>query len=274
MLHFPTMFGYLVAKLPGRKLKPTSARSTRAGERGRPIRAGHLPIGLYKRRAAKAKHLYTAAGEAAECCCFRYCDLLYQQFSPEEKALWQRGIKKSGMSAYDLWMAECLTLTIQRKRPPDYPSISGGWSNTKVAEGSTLDAAPCWPLLVDPPPIIIAQVELDKAPPNPRYRVDVTWAADLGDWPAGELHVEPAAHVEPPGTWAPCLPIEWPNTSELYTFGGLDLRPYWALRWPRWTPRLFAGLLTEADFWTLDHPNARPWPAAPAPPSPWPNPLL
>ena len=76
--------------------------------------------------------------------CHVYADYIYGLWCDPEKFLWRDAIKRPGKSTYDLWMSEALVLLLMGHRPPDEPSISGGWSNRKAKEGMKWDPAPCF----------------------------------------------------------------------------------------------------------------------------------
>lgn len=77
--------------------------------------------------------------------CFQYADSIYHHKSPTERLEWKHAVTRPRTSAYDLWMKEAMTLLLQAKRPPDHPSLSGGWSTTKVVEGDDHTISPCFP---------------------------------------------------------------------------------------------------------------------------------
>ncbi|MBA7540040.1 hypothetical protein ES705_32329 [subsurface metagenome] len=86
--------------------------------------------------------------KANPCKQWQHADALWVSQPDAWRQTWRDALKKPGMSGYDLWMKEALTLCSQNKYLPDEPSISGGWSTSKVVPGET------WP-----PP--------GKAPPKP-----------------------------------------------------------------------------------------------------------
>ncbi len=116
------------------------------------VLAAHGSKGNYHTRKVQThKEKIDDGGLRCDCWAFKFCDLAYQSFSDEEKAQWRDAIKKQGMSAYDLWMKECLTLVNSGENPPDEPSVSGGWSTASVAAGTTRPLPPGNPCRPDIP---------------------------------------------------------------------------------------------------------------------------
>lgn len=69
---------------------------------------------------------------------FREADLLYQQFPQSRRDQWRKAVKKPHVSAYALWMKECMTCFHSGRNAPIDPSISGGYSGAKVVCNSLI----------------------------------------------------------------------------------------------------------------------------------------
>ena len=70
-----------------------------------------------------------------ECQAHKYADWLYQQKSESDISYWRSKLKKSHMSAYDLWMKECMACFLNYGTSPFVASVSGGFSTKKVVAG-------------------------------------------------------------------------------------------------------------------------------------------
>lgn len=271
MLHFPTILGYLVAKLPGRKPRSTTARSTPLRFQGRAPRAGLLPIGFYKRRKKRRTEHHSVGSVPVECCCFRHCDWLYQQMTAEQKLVWKRARKRRGISAYDLWMSECLALTIQHKRPPDIPSISGGFSTAKAVAGSLLPLAPCWPVMLHPPPVLSCGIQHIADPSQNHWRLYCTWAPDVLDYLPDQRRIDYQGWVGLATKWQWKGQLLYPDTTKIWFFSELNKPHPGSWRWPHGVPHLAQMPCTVHHDWSILEPNRLPWISPPRPEDPWPN---
>ncbi len=109
--------------------------------------ADQVFFGAYKKhgpsaRTARQHKTQTHRSPAQKCPCeaFTACDLAYQRMSAAAKKIWKDAIKKPGISAYELYMKECLATMIKTGTYPDGPTDSGGFSCRLVTPG--LIAAP------------------------------------------------------------------------------------------------------------------------------------
>lgn len=59
---------------------------------------------------------------------FRMADEQYQKFTTATRMEWRKAVKKRHTSSYDLWMKEALFNLYRGYKPPDHPSIHGGYS--------------------------------------------------------------------------------------------------------------------------------------------------
>lgn len=119
------------------------------------------------------------------CQSWKQCDWLYQMMTEEQRLVWRKAIKKPHMSGYDLWMKECVSLSVKGKNPPDLPSVSGGYSTALAIPGTT------W---LPPDPDMKPWVPPPTPVPPP-----VTGACCL-DWPACVINTE-AECTELGGNW-------------------------------------------------------------------------
>ncbi|MBA7536907.1 hypothetical protein ES705_29172 [subsurface metagenome] len=86
------------------------------------------------RRAAR-KHTDKSEWHQCPCKAFTLCDKHYQQMNSDEKKKWKDALKKPGMSAYELYMKECLCSLIGNGHFPYKPSQSGGFSCRSLIPG-------------------------------------------------------------------------------------------------------------------------------------------
>lgn len=75
------------------------------------------------------------ADPSCPCEAFKYCDLIYQGMTEDERDEWRGSVTRPATSGYDLWMKECLTLVNAGEAPPDHPSPSGGFSAKEAQPG-------------------------------------------------------------------------------------------------------------------------------------------
>ncbi len=131
--------------------------ATISGKVGSTVYAPQGNYGSYHtRKVTKHKKKDTEPPNLCACWAFQFCDLIYQGFTPEQKAAWRDALKKNGMSAYDLWMKECLPLVNDGQNPPDNPSVSGGYTGNDAAPGTQNplpDDSPCLPPPEPEPPL-------------------------------------------------------------------------------------------------------------------------
>lgn len=179
--------------------------------------------------------------QSCPCQAFKYCDLLYQQMTPEERDEWRRAVKRPVTSPYDLWMRECLTLVNAGEAPPDHPSASGGFSGAEAEPGTEHPG-----------------LEICGWIPPTRY--DCTGAAGDPPWqcievPDGEFETLEDCQAEceapPPPPCPPCageftpifkfwLPGDWPDDRDRYTWGCVEHLT--CLPDPQWISPLRPGL--------------------------------
>ena len=145
----PTIFGLIKGGSITRIRDPRLPGIPLAGTKGRSKRAGLVPLHLYLKRQRYLESFPPWIPHDTECCVFKYVDSLYQKFTPGQKAEWAAAVKRPRYSPYDLWMSEALYLCLQGLRPPDHPSISGGFNPRKASPGILYDIAPCWPTIPD-----------------------------------------------------------------------------------------------------------------------------
>ncbi|MBA7539852.1 hypothetical protein ES705_32137 [subsurface metagenome] len=103
--------------------------------------------GAYKKHGASSrakrahkKDTHRTPRQKCPCEAFTLCDLAYQRMSAEDKKIWKDALKKPGMSAYELYMKECISSMIHTGTYPDCPTASGGFSCRLIKPGE--DPAP------------------------------------------------------------------------------------------------------------------------------------
>ncbi|MBA7534182.1 hypothetical protein ES705_26428 [subsurface metagenome] len=96
---------------------------------------------VWRMKPPHKRKLELDSSEANPCRQWKQADAIWVAQSENWRQMWREALKKPGMSGYDLWMKEALTLCSQGNNLPDVPSISGGWSTAKVIPGDTWPAA-------------------------------------------------------------------------------------------------------------------------------------
>jgi len=107
---------------------------------------------------------------------WRYVDAAYTALTRAQRLAWHNAVKRRGNSAYDLWMKENLELCRQRRPISLTPSISGGFSASKVTptlDGSTTTSPACIP----GPPCPILYCKFFQRDINPDH-LTIEWSFD------------------------------------------------------------------------------------------------
>ncbi|MBA7543016.1 hypothetical protein ES705_35342 [subsurface metagenome] len=133
----PIDYGWLATKISG-SLGPSRIEYHRV--------AGKT---VWRMKPPHKRKLTLDSPEANPCKQWKQADAIWVSQVEPWRQLWRNALKKPGMSGYDLWMKEALTLCSQQKYLPDVPSISGGWSTSKVIPGTTFPPAG---KIIPPPP--------------------------------------------------------------------------------------------------------------------------
>lgn len=81
------------------------------------------------------KYAYKYRPRKCACQAWQKADREWQSLPDIDKWEWNHSVKASGMSGYDLWMKERLTVYNKGKGGTRFPSPSGGFTNKKVLEG-------------------------------------------------------------------------------------------------------------------------------------------
>ncbi len=126
------------------------------------------------------------------CAAWKLADATWVGMTEAEQQVWIDALKKPGMSGYDLFMKEAVTCMIAGNNSPITPSISGGWSTTKVKCDGPI-----------PPP----EACIDEPPPPEVYHaccnLRVCWEEDFGPtwhWLCGDMMHDPEL-CDPEGLW-------------------------------------------------------------------------
>ena len=270
MLTGPSLLGHLGTQKNKGRTNRNKRNLKLPGVAGMVNQTTTLPPHLYHKRKSLMAKVDPNLPHDPECKCFTYCDLLYQGFTPAERLKWRQALKKPGLSPYDLWMSECLTLTTKRQHPPDVPSISGGWSNKKCLEGSTRPLAPAWGPYLSNSVVRHASVQASNQGARPTWLVTVT--------------CEPPPPDAPP-SWGFFLVSQWRTFPYHFWWNHLtthytappihwDRREHYTdkflIQWPGLVPHLVSAPFHEPAPWDHQAPNYLPWPPPPAPLQPWP----
>lgn len=267
----PSIFSILSGRKHPRRGIPRIAPTATPTSKGAATGWRPLPTGAYKKKSKLITLVTPYDPLAANCECFKYCDLIYQHKLPAEKLQWARAVKRSCLSPYDLWMSECITLAVDRRHPPDQPSISGGWSNTKCIEGTTHPLAPAWGPYLTNSVVRHCTVEASSEPHRDTWKVTVTC-------------IPPGAH-DPP-SWGFYRIAQWRLLPAPFWYSRFynvwnDPPQHWpredwstdkfVVQWPAHETFLLCAPFHEPAFWDYQAPNYPPWPVPPLIPPPWPN---
>ncbi len=140
-LLMPIDYGWLATKISG-SLGPSRIEYHRV--------AGKT---VWRMKPPHKRKLELGSPAANPCQQWQQADAIWVNQGESWRQKWRDALKKPGMSGYDLWMKEALTLCSQNKNLPDDPSISGGWSTAKVIPGDTWPPAGKEIPIPPPPPV-------------------------------------------------------------------------------------------------------------------------
>jgi len=146
-------------------------------------------------------------GHTCPCKCWLWADWSWTHDLVDQLS-WRDGLKRPGMSRYDLWMREAVWLASKGHYMPDYPSISGGYSTRSVISGHRLQP----PYQCIPPFAQLATAELRYPGEEHNDYYVVLPALDPRPQPIGIEHVsishypdgegeERGQHSEAEGAW-------------------------------------------------------------------------
>ena len=105
-----------------------------------------------RRKKPHSTDVHRSPKQKCPCESFTICDLSYQNMSGPDKSLWKAALKKPGMSAYELYMKECLSTAMRTATYPECPSVSGGFSCGSVIAGAAIEQEGFIGLVPPPPP--------------------------------------------------------------------------------------------------------------------------
>lgn len=139
----PSILGHLLSSAQSRWAKAHRPSLGRPRSYPQPFDFYKIPNPVILKRRRTYKKDGDHADLNASQVCFRHADTLYTTLSKAKRAEWKAAVKRPGMSGYDLFMKEAVALLAKGKRPPDHPSISGGWSTRKAVASTTLAFPEC-----------------------------------------------------------------------------------------------------------------------------------
>ena len=261
MLSKPSILGHLIGGIAHRTIH-TASRLLFGSDTPHTQRdVTSVPYHIWHRRVKNHFDPTDASTKPRDCCVFRYVDALWQSKTTAEKAIWHKAVKRRHYSGYDLWMSEALYCCLHAQRPPDSPSISGGFSPRKAVPGTVHPIPPCLVYI----PVRLATVHLlsiNDAAQLALWQLDITWNPPF---PAGYTPVRVRAQSIWYGAFWEFYGINYPQTHTTWNLrlGDYPTRVVFTVE-PSALP-IMTYHLSANSHWTITRPGFLPFEQPPDP---------
>jgi len=180
------------------------------------------PYRKAKKRLPDPDRSHWYQGRRCECMAYAIADYLWIHGHVDHN-LWSRAVKAGGFSGYALWIKEATACARQGLYYPDVPSISGGYSTSKIIPGHTFQPpADC--LASCPPSVAVHSWIAHNAPYATPWRWSINPIVIPFDWPGHDIisityrwhwnPIDPTAYIEAvtpplyPSLYSPLWPAQ------------------------------------------------------------------